>query len=262
MAGDWVRLHRKALGSRVFSDPWLWRLWCWCLLKACWKEGWKDGRQLLPGQFATGRNDAAEQLNVSPSKWYRGMRILAEWGQVSLSVNSRFTVVTVCNWRTYQYDHHDDRTTDEQQMNSGRTADGQPSLREEGEEGKEGHNGCAVRAPPSRAFRKPALEEVAAYCRERNNRVDPAAWLAHYESNGWRVGRNPMKDWRAAVRTWEHNGAAFRPAGKNDPPPPPREPSADNAARIAREREESLNGTDPDAMREGIARLRGKGNHP
>ena len=41
------------------------------------------------------------------------------------------------------------------------------------------------------------------YCESRGNSVDPQAFVDFYESNGWRVGKNPMKDWRAAVRTWE-----------------------------------------------------------
>ncbi len=57
------------------------------------------------------------------------------------------------------------------------------------------------RAPT--VFLKPTIEEVAAYCRERRNRVDPRLWYDHYEANGWRVGRNPMKNWKASVRTWE-----------------------------------------------------------
>lgn len=52
---------------------------------------------------------------------------------------------------------------------------------------------------------RPTLEQVKAYCKERKNHVDPQAWFDHYSSNGWRVGRNPMKDWQAAVRTWERN---------------------------------------------------------
>lgn len=51
--------------------------------------------------------------------------------------------------------------------------------------------------------KRPTLEEVRAYCRERGNQVDPEKWMAYYESNGWRVGKNPMRDWKAAVRTWE-----------------------------------------------------------
>jgi hypothetical protein len=61
--------------------------------------------------------------------------------------------------------------------------------------------------PAKRAsFQKPSLDEVKAYCQERKNKVDPAKFLAYYDSNGWKVGRNAMKDWRAAVRTWEGNG--------------------------------------------------------
>lgn len=57
----------------------------------------------------------------------------------------------------------------------------------------------------AREFVRPTLEEVVNYCRERGNAVDPERWFSYYESNGWRVGRNAMKDWRAAVRTWERN---------------------------------------------------------
>jgi hypothetical protein len=49
---------------------------------------------------------------------------------------------------------------------------------------------------------------VAAYCAERGKGVDPERWYDYYTANGWRVGRNAMKDWRAAVRTWERNGYA------------------------------------------------------
>ena len=55
-------------------------------------------------------------------------------------------------------------------------------------------------------FRKPTREEVAEYCQERGNHVDVDRWFDYYESNGWKVGKNPMKDWKAAIRTWEKNG--------------------------------------------------------
>lgn len=70
------------------------------------------------------------------------------------------------------------------------------------------HQGRGKEAPKTKGgkiFQKPTLEEVAAYCKERNNGVDPQAWIDYYTSNGWKVGRNCMKDWKAAVRTWERN---------------------------------------------------------
>lgn len=60
--------------------------------------------------------------------------------------------------------------------------------------------------PKGKRFVPPSLEEVRAYCHERQNGVDPQRWLDHYQSNGWMVGKNRMKDWRAAVRTWEGGG--------------------------------------------------------
>lgn len=54
-------------------------------------------------------------------------------------------------------------------------------------------------------FKTPSVDDVAAYCKERKNQVDAQRFFDYYTANGWRVGKNPMKDWRAAVRTWERN---------------------------------------------------------
>lgn len=67
-------------------------------------------------------------------------------------------------------------------------------------------------------FTPPTEAEVADYCRERGRGVDPERWFAHYTSNGWRVGKNPMRDWRAAVRTWERNDLNRDNPHANRPP--------------------------------------------
>lgn len=73
--------------------------------------------------------------------------------------------------------------------------------------------GCLAAVQPDggkpRAQRKrfvpPTVEEVADYCRERQNGIDPEAFVDFYTAKGWLVGKSPMKDWRSAVRTWEHD---------------------------------------------------------
>lgn len=55
-------------------------------------------------------------------------------------------------------------------------------------------------------FAVPTVEEVDAYCRERGNNVDAQRFVDFYASKGWRIGKEPMRDWRACVRTWERNG--------------------------------------------------------
>lgn len=76
-------------------------------------------------------------------------------------------------------------------------------------------------ANKSHGFTPPTLEEVAAYCRERNNDVDPQKWYDFYSAKGWMIGKNKMKDWKAAVRTWErghanvHNSRDYPTMSKN-----------------------------------------------
>nr|DAP41469.1 MAG TPA: DnaD like replication protein [Caudoviricetes sp.] len=54
-------------------------------------------------------------------------------------------------------------------------------------------------------FEKPTISDIEQYCIERNNNVNAEQFFDYYESNGWRVGKNSMKDWKAAVRTWERS---------------------------------------------------------
>ena len=75
---------------------------------------------------------------------------------------------------------------------------------------------------PQKRFTKPTIEEVEAYCQERNKGVDAQRWYDYYSSNGWKVGKNPMKDWKAAVRTWERGGDNARNK-RNDFTPYPTE---------------------------------------
>lgn len=52
-------------------------------------------------------------------------------------------------------------------------------------------------------FKKPSVNDVIDYCKERNNNIDAEAFIDFYESKDWKIGKNKMKDWKAAVRTWE-----------------------------------------------------------
>lgn len=82
-------------------------------------------------------------------------------------------------------------------------------------------------------FVHPTLEEVTAYCASRGNLVDPQRWIDHYSANGWKVGRNQMKDWRAAVRNWERNGAAHGTHRQVSKPSRAREIANNNLAAFA-----------------------------
>lgn len=70
---------------------------------------------------------------------------------------------------------------------------------------KESKVNNSVDKPPLTRFVPPSVDEVIAYCKKRNNNIDPQRFIDYYTANGWKVGRNQMKDWKAAVRTWERN---------------------------------------------------------
>ncbi len=73
----------------------------------------------------------------------------------------------------------------------------------------------ATDQPQKARFKAPSAEEVQAYCRERGNNVDPQRFVDYYSSNGWMVGRNHMKDWKAAVRSWEKNSGGSTSGSQN-----------------------------------------------
>ena len=63
-------------------------------------------------------------------------------------------------------------------------------------------------------FVRPTVEEVQAYCQERGNSVNAERFVDFYTANGWKVGKNPMKDWKASVRTWEQRDSVNKPKQK------------------------------------------------
>ena len=66
-------------------------------------------------------------------------------------------------------------------------------------------------------FIKPTIEEIEQYCRERKNSIDAKHFYDYYESKGWVVGKAKMKDWRAAIRTWEVNDKKARKTETSNP---------------------------------------------
>ena len=70
---------------------------------------------------------------------------------------------------------------------------------------KEIHSSAKSTTTKRKRFEKPTLSEIKEYCIERNNNVNAEQFYDYYESNGWKVGKNSMKDWKAAVRTWERS---------------------------------------------------------
>lgn len=106
----WVKLHRKLMFSEVFCNEGLLKVWIYCLCRANRKKRFVDvitGRgkssiQMKPGDFIFGRNRAAEDLGMSPSTVKKRMDKLREMGNINVKSNSHYSIVSICNWESYQ----------------------------------------------------------------------------------------------------------------------------------------------------------------
>jgi hypothetical protein len=138
--------------------------------------------------------------------------------------------IQICNWQRHQSPHHTEkaseipafkRKTVKQRCKDGDKTEQKPSapesVRGKRESGISTKTGGAGGTNGSR-FVPPTVEEVAAYCRERGNAVDPQRFVDFYTGKGWRIGKNQMVDWRATVRTWEGRTQDVRAGPQTDDP--------------------------------------------
>ncbi len=194
----WIKLHRKMLDSIVFQDAKLFHVWCYCLLKANHKDVQTifNGQKVFVkrGQFIWGRHKAAEQLNMPGSTAERKLKVLEELNKVSLKVNRRFTMLTVCKYNTYQSKD----AQDEQPMNNPRTSDEQvmntnKNVKNDKNEKKE--QGESL-------FTLESCLSVALY--EGYSKEEGQKFFDFYNSQGWKRGKSQalITDLVSAFRSW------------------------------------------------------------
>ena len=149
------------------------------------------------------------------------LSILESDGMIKQETFRHGTMITIVNYSRYQQsaDNETDTTLDTiLDTTLDTTLDTNKNVKND-KNGKniEKEKENIVKEKESRRFIPPTISEVAAYCQERDNGVDAERFVAYYQSNGWMVGKNKMKDWRAAVRTWEQKEKKDQPQGKPIP---------------------------------------------
>ena len=194
----WIKLHRKMLDSIVFQDAKLFHVWCYCLLKANHKdkETIFNGQKVFVkrGQFIWGRHKAAEHLNMPGSTAERKLKVLEELNKVSLKVNRRFTMLTVCKYNTYQSKD----VQDEQLMNNPRTSDEQvmnTNKNDKNDKNEKKEQGESL-------FTLESCLSVATY--EGYSKDEGQKFFDFYNSQGWKRGKSQalITDLVSAFRAW------------------------------------------------------------
>lgn len=139
--------------------------------------------------------ELSDRWGWSRDKTRRFLKLLESDGMVTVKATTHRTTITIENYAIY----NDVPTTNRQPIDSKPTASRQQAATTNNINNINNSNNNNN----NRRFTPPTVEEVAAYCQERENSISPEAFIDYYASRGWMVGKNKMKDWKAAVRNWE-----------------------------------------------------------
>ena len=203
---DYIKLSRKILEWEWWDDINTCRLFIYCLLKANWKDGRFKGMVIPKGSFITSITKMSDETSLPIRQIRTAISHLKSTGEVTCKSYAKYTVFTVKNYCEYQQSdlQNDRQATDKRHSND--------MLTTTIEEYKERNNKKEEPKGSKKKFIPPTVDDVRAYCQERNNKVDPQKFVDFYSCKGWMVGKNHMKDWKAAVRTWEKSSSQSKEA--------------------------------------------------
>lgn len=210
MNKGWIAIHR------AIQDCWIWTFnepfdkrsaWIDLLLLAnhADKKLYISGEPVIisRGQFHTSVVKLADRWSWSRNKVIRYLALLERDHMITINGTPNGTTISIVNYGKFQdmrtpYETPNETTDETPSGTTGETTDGTQTTI------KQLNNVNNVNNNMGR-FTPPTLEEVEAYCFERNNNVDAQSFIDFYSAKGWMIGKNKMKDWKAAVRTWEKN---------------------------------------------------------
>ena len=183
----WIKIHRKFLDWEWFNKSEAVHLFLYMLIKANHKDAKWQGNDVKRGQFISSLGNISNATGISVQTIRTILKKLEKTNEIEVKSTSQFTIVTICKYECYQ---------DENEQSNKPLTNNQQTTNKRLTTNKNEKNERII-------FIVPSLEEVSAYCQERNNNVDSQKFYNFYESKGWMVGKNKMKDWKASVRTWE-----------------------------------------------------------
>lgn len=202
MAEGWIKIHRKLQSNPIWNNsrmPFDYRsAWIDLLMMANHRDSEVivdyDSMTVKRGQLLTSTRQLGERWKWGKDRVCKYLRLLETQNMVTKSATTKWTLLTIVKYDDFQCDADTVKDTEQTEDRHGSATNKNVK--------NEKNNNIYINNN-SRAFQKPSVEDVKAYCLERNNSVDAEAFVSFYESKGWMIGKNKMKDWKAAVRTWE-----------------------------------------------------------
>ena len=195
---SYIKLDRKLLNWEWFTDINTAHLWIYILLKANHKEKEWRGIKIKEGTFITSSLKMSAETGLTRQQIRTSLYKLISTNEITKISTNEYTQISVNKWADYQY--ISEKLTNEATTETTSQSTSEITTTKEYKEDKEF---IKKEINKERKFIAPTIEQVKQYCQERNNLVDPQRFIDFYEAKGWMIGKNKMKDWKAAVRTWE-----------------------------------------------------------
>lgn len=197
----WVKNYRQVVEWGWYRTPHMFHLFSHLIMKANWEDKqWQD-ITVKRGQFVTSLASLSKDTGISTQSIRTCLERLKSTGEITDISTNKYRIITIIKYDSYQSPDETPNNQINKQTNIQVTSNQQATNNNEEYKNiriKELKNKRSIIIPPS-------IKDVSAYCQDRKNNIDPEKWFDHYTSNGWMVGKNKMRDWKAAIRTWERN---------------------------------------------------------
>lgn len=192
----YIRLHRSLLDWEWYDDINVKVLFLHCLLRANYEDKEWHGIIIPRGSFLTSYSSLSSETGLTYKQVRFALDKLKLTGEVAHKGQSHYSIITVKNWNEYQIEWQADGQTIGRQLATDNKIKNIKTTISSVQKNKNA-------TPPNKVFKKPTLEEVENYIKEKNLSVDGEKFFNYYESIGWKVGRNPMKSWQSALNYWQ-----------------------------------------------------------
>lgn len=203
LESGYVRLYRSFLAWEWYTDSNTKDLFLHLILTANWEPKKWRGITVERGQRVYSRASLAREMRLSERSVRTSLNHLISTGEVTNQTTPQYSIITIKNYDLYQQAANE-TTSDRPATDQPSTSD-RPQLKKD----KESKNDKKAIKRESIAFSHPSLDDVIAYCEERESPVDPKKFFDYFNAGGWVDSRgNHVKNWKQKLITWEgHSGA-------------------------------------------------------
>jgi hypothetical protein len=181
----WIKIHRKFLDWEWFNKSEAVHLFIYLVMKANHKDGQWQGMDIKKGQFVTSFGKISSDTGISLQTIRTLLKKFEKTNEINTQTTNKYTIITICKYECYQQENEQPNT---QLTNEQQTTNNQLTTNKNDKNNKK--------------FIIPTFNDVLEYCMQNDLEVDGIKFINFYESKGWMIGKNKMKDWKAAVRTW------------------------------------------------------------